>query len=251
MDRQQQQNNQDHSDYNSYGASYANHAQPNESQMQRAIERDMTLEEYELDRDYILQAVKDALKERRYDEAQELVYKYRAAAKTDEQFAVLARMTAQGLEKNSKVDKIDVILDATPEDDYQTRIALCNRALKVDAGNEKYKAELERCQRAIGINPNSGTNVSAGQAASTSLYTPGAIALMLLTNFFNFFLMVGCFVDDSPLGGILTIVLMLAHAWLYSNHKSSPIHSMHTAAKFGINILVWFVGIICIALTLT
>ena len=253
MDRQQQQNNQEYSGYNSYGAYDANgagQAQPHESKMQRTLERDMLLEEYEIDKDYILQAIKDALKERHYDEAQELVYKYRIAAKTDEKFAVLARLTAQGLETQSKVEKIDVIMDATPESDYQTRIALCNRALKIDAGNEKYKEELERCQRAIGINPNSAGNVSVSQPVSDKLYHPGALALMILTNIFNFLLMIGCFVSDAPGGGILTLILMLAHAWLYSNHKTSPVHSQHTAIKFAINFLIWFCAIIFIGITL-
>lgn len=113
------------------------------------LERELLLNEYRNDKDAILLAIKQALKERNYKEAQEFIFKYRAAAKLDENFAVLARMTAQGLESEKKIEKVVTVLEATPDEDYETRIALCERILKIVPDHEGYQKELDRCKNAL------------------------------------------------------------------------------------------------------
>ena len=249
MDLKQQQSNPNNydSNYDSLDGS-ADHVQPNESEVVRAIERDMSLQDYEADKDFILQEIKNNLKERKYNDAQELVYKDRAAAKTDENFAVLARLTAQGLETHSKLDKIDTVMDATPEDDYQTRISLCKRALKVEPTNEKYKQELERCQKALGIQPTQNKTASTQSSAdSNQLFTPTAKVWAIVSGIWTFLCAMVIFSDDGTLPGCLALALLVVNTWLYSNHKSSPIHQLGTTGKVLINIAVWIIGICIIA----
>ena len=114
------------------------------------LEREMSLSEFEEDRDVILMMLKEALRTRSYDEAQEIVHKDRAAIKKDDEFATLARMTAQGIEGAKKVAGIQTVLDATPEDDYETRIALYERILKIQPGNEEIQTKLNECKRLHG-----------------------------------------------------------------------------------------------------
>ena len=247
MDQKQQQSNQDNynSNYDILDGS-ADRNQPKESEVVRAIERDISLQEYENDKEYILQAIKDYLKERKYDDAQELVYKYRAAAKTDENFAVLARLTAQGLEAHSKFEKIDTVLDATPDDDYQTRISLCKRALKVEPGNEKYKQELERCQKALGIFESAQEHISK-QPTSNGLFDPGPRAWAIISALWTGLLTCFFFSEYGFLSGCLGIALIVANTWLYSNHPSSPIRQLGTVGKVLVNIGVWCIAFCIIA----
>lgn len=120
---------------------------------ERALEREISRQEYETDRDAILLAIKDALKEHRYQEAQEFIYKYRVAAKTDESFTMLANMTKQGLENAKKIEKIELALDATPDDDYDVRMALCQKILKIQPNREPTITEMNRCRAAKGLDP--------------------------------------------------------------------------------------------------
>lgn len=119
---------------------------------EKAMELEMLMEEYETDRDAILLTIQNALKDQDYDEAQAFVYKYRAAAKHDENFKLLARMTAQGLEGAKKIKNIETVLEATAEDDYEIRIALYERILKIQPDNAKYKKALEECRSLAGLN---------------------------------------------------------------------------------------------------
>ena len=118
---------------------------------EKALELEMLMSEYQTDRDAILLTIQNALKTQDYEEAQAFVYKYRVAAKHDENFELLARMTAQGLESAKKIEKVVTVLEATAEEDYETRMALCERILKIQPDNVKYKAELERCRSAAGL----------------------------------------------------------------------------------------------------
>lgn len=108
----------------------------------RDLEREMVLMEYETDRDVILKTIKDALKRHDYDDAQAFVYKYRAAAKQDEEFSILAKLLAQKLESKQKIDKIKTLIEATDEKDTKALIALNERILRIDPDNEEAKTAL-------------------------------------------------------------------------------------------------------------
>lgn len=135
-----------------------------EMALEREFARDAVLEEYETDRDAILLFIKDAIRERRYQDAQEFVFKYRAAAKTDENFKILARLTAQGLDTEQRIAKVETVLDATPDSDYDTRMALYEQILRIDPGHEKYKAALEQCRQ-----QKAGITIQPSDAASSAV----------------------------------------------------------------------------------
>ena len=171
----------------------------------RELERTMTLSEFEEDRDVILMMIKDALKTRSYGEAQEIVHKYRAAAKTDEEFATLARMTAQGLEGDKKVASIKTVLDATPEDDYDTRIALYERILKIQPGHEEYTEKLNECKRLR------GDAVPDAQApAGASSKVPATVANAAATTVSAFFSLIKTIIIAT----IVLVVLILIFGML-------------------------------------
>lgn len=191
------------SDYQSYSQEpcFQNLSSASSTNQNRAtleMEREIILQEYQTDRDAILLAIKNALKNRRYQEAQEFVYKYRAAAKNDEDFRVLARMTASGLEKAQSISKFVTALDATPDDDYSVRLELCKRILNVQPENETYQKELERCQNALHIkadNPKKSSSVANPQRGSVT----GTLALIAfsLSTLFNIFLLIGVNIDSD------------------------------------------------------
>lgn len=148
----QTQNKNSYEGYSEKLTSHPDGLSMQKTEAELELERELLLNEYRNDKEAILLAIKQALKERNYKEAQEFVFKYRAAAKMDENFAVLARMTAQGLESEKKIEKVVTVLDATPDEDYETRIALCERILKIVPDHEVYQKELERCKQALNGN---------------------------------------------------------------------------------------------------
>ena len=161
---------------------------------EKALERDMILEEYRNDKDAILMAIKQAIKARNYKEAQEFIYKYRAAAKIDENFATLSRMTAQGLERDKKIEKIVTVLDATPDDDYDTRIVLYERILKVIPDDEFYRAKLDEARAAKGLQPSTPaatTNHKAIQKADKKEHSPVPVIIGIIVFVIVLFLIFG------------------------------------------------------------
>ena len=214
----------------------------------RSLERDLSLEEYEIDKDFIIQAIKDYLKERRYDDAQELVYKYRAAAKIDENFAMLARLTAQGLEKQSKIAKVETILDATPDDDYQMRVSLYRRILKIDPGNEHYQKELDASLIAMGVDLSGGNKIAKTNKYAIWLFSPGALIWAIISGLWTAGMTSIIYEQDGLVPALMSAFVILLNTWLYSNHKSSPIAKQSTVVKVLVNIGVWIVSFITIAM---
>ena len=115
---------------------YSSGEAPKSEASAKAVERDMSLLEYDLDKDYILAELKRNLKEQDFDSAQELVHKFRAAAKGDEQFELLARKTADGINKQKDVERIMTSFEMTPENDYEVRLSLSERMYKIIPSKE-------------------------------------------------------------------------------------------------------------------
>ena len=137
----QLKNDQQPGGYSSYQGYGDSHKSP--EAVEKMLNRDMMLLEYDTDRDIILGAIQSSLKERNYDEAQAFVEQYRAAAKTDEKFAILARMTSDGLNTQKEAEKVQTVLDATPEDDYEVRLSLSERLYKLIPSDENL-AQINR-----------------------------------------------------------------------------------------------------------
>lgn len=159
--------------------------------LEREFERDAILDEYETDRDAILMVIKEAIRERRFQEAQEFVFKYRAATKTDENFKLLARMTAQGLDTEQRIAKVETVLEATPHEDYDTRMALYEQILRIDPNHEKYQAELEQCRQ-----EKSGTDIQKAtdtNQSNNAVQTFGKRALFIGICLFLFLILLWLF----------------------------------------------------------
>lgn len=244
----------DNAQYQGYGQE-PQHTRPLRPSSDRAtlnLEREMMLQEYQCDREAILSIIKDALKNRQYQEAQEYVYKYRVAAKTDEEFAVLARMTAQGLEKYQEISKLVTALEATPEDDYRMRMGLCERILKVQPENETYKKELKRCQKALGIKPGAGDAVlmqNGHPVEPQTQSTTGKIAkgMFWAALIFNCIIMIAV-ADEAitsaamMLGMGLMVALTVFQAFIYWPRKNKPAYSGATLfGKIFLSFSAWLI----------
>lgn len=191
-DHRKKSNLNSYADYQGYDQNMSSNSAQSKTEITRAtreLEREILIQEYKNDRDVIIQTIKDALKNRRYTEAQEFVYKYRAAAKSDEEFSVLAKMTAQGLEKFQEISNLVTALDATPEDDYPVRLELCQRILQKQPDNIEYQKELERYRIALGIKPKPESTalvVNGKTVPSQAQSTTGKIAKVIFALAFMF-----------------------------------------------------------------
>ena len=213
----------------------------------RALEKEFSLDEYNLDRDAILLAIQDALKERNYDEAQALVFKYRAAAKTDEKFAVLAKLVKQGMENAQKIGKIETVLDATPDTDYDVRMALCQKILKIEPNNEKYLEEMNRCRVAKGLDPVDAngktplvpTNVQKGIKKGAAVGCFGVLAFLNAVEILVFGLALG-------LGSAALVVLveLAIHGITLVPAKASEGNAGSVTLRILGNIALWIIALV-------
>ncbi|MBR4986881.1 MAG: hypothetical protein IKY83_14200 [Proteobacteria bacterium] len=221
----------------------------------KALERDLTLEEYRDDRDAILAAIKVAIRERRYSDAQEFVYKYRVAAKSDESFSVLAEMTAKGLEEDKELEKLKVSLDATPDSDYEVRLSISERMYrlrkdpKVLEDVNKYRKHLNKPliseDGSIQVTPDLKDQVPkvARTVADTVLaILCGAMSMIAL--------LVGLCVLDAGRGhsGIAFALLLCqiaVHCATMVNWRHKKITTSGYVKKFVGNI-IFFITMICI-----
>ena len=231
--------------YQSYTNDYDNPPpSTQDSALEKVIERDMSIEEYKEDRDVILMTIKNAIKEKRFDEAQAFVHKYRAAAKIDENFAVLAKMTAQGMENNKKIEKLVTILDATPDDDYPARIAVCKRILDVQPDNVQYRQELKRCEDAI-----NGTHAEEKTTAPVRQGSPSYVTAGILTTL-NVCLMFAYFSDQTELSvqtqtnaynpaPIIAFLLTSIGSCFLLTNRLSPMFQWNRAARILVNVGLW------------
>lgn len=128
--------------YRSDGATRTNANDTKRHEAELALERDIVMTEYKTDRDVILKAIKESIKKRDYDDAQAFIHKYRFAAKIDDDFSILAKLLAQKLETQQKIEKIQTVIDATDDNDTTALIALNERILRIDPDHQEAKAAL-------------------------------------------------------------------------------------------------------------
>lgn len=172
--------------YQSYGSEQPELMERPESPEQLALERDLILEEYKTDRMAILMAIKESIKNRDYDEAQAFVFKYRAAAKKDDDFAILAKMLSAKMEMQRKIDQIQTILDATPDEDFNARRALYQRILAVDADNAEAKAALSALNEIDKTQVKRNDENRAVQETNEEHFINFAVARVILIILFSF-----------------------------------------------------------------
>lgn len=204
----------------------------------RAVERDLILEEYREDRETIHEMIKGALKKHDYKEAQVFIHKYRAAIKIDENFSILAKLTAQGLEKEKKIEKVKTILDVTDENDYTRRQVLYEKLLKIDPSNEEYIEGLQKCKEAQGL-----AQVDKKKDVEQKFETcPIATSVLCVIDLICF---AACAEGEMVIGAwIFLPLIMLFHIWSL-NFKSSIFKKQSATVKILLNILCGFI-IICI-----
>ncbi|MCL2325130.1 MAG: hypothetical protein FWC40_01300 [Proteobacteria bacterium] len=98
------------------------------------------------DRDYIIIALQNALKNKQFQEAHNIVETYREAGKADKVFEILADKADECIATRRDAAPYIALLQATPDDDYTERAALCQKIIEIIPEDAKaYRDELERC----------------------------------------------------------------------------------------------------------
>lgn len=223
----------------------------------KSLERDLTLAEYRDDRDVILTAIKDALRERRYSDAQEFVFKYRAAAASDEIFEQLAKMTAKGLEEDKTLEKLKVSLEATPEDDYQVRLSLCERIYRIRKDPKvledvnKYRAYLNKplVKEEDGLPGPLDLKDQAPKVARTMADTALAVLCGLMVSFAVIVGTIALGLGDAhgKLAFALALVQIAVHVITMVNWRKKKYEASSYIVKFVGNILFFITMIAIIA----
>lgn len=124
--------------------SYAN--EPPKLEDAKSLERDLKIQEFQDQRDIILKTLAHCIKQKNFTEAQEIYHQYQVVRKYDESFASLGHLLAEGLKKQEKISKYELLLDATPDDEYNKRIEYYNEILKIEPDNLKYLELKKQCR---------------------------------------------------------------------------------------------------------
>lgn len=242
--------NEEQGGYESYRSDGATRTKANDTkrhEAELALERDIVMTEYKTDRDVILKAIKESIKRRDYDDAQAFIHKYRFAAKTDDDFSILAKLLAQKLETQQKIEKIQTVIDATDDNDTTALIALNERILRIDPDHQEAKAALRalRGDDEIDSNKKSRRKKRNRYDDDDDLPAPNCISphvatimLTLATVFFEFWGL--CMLVASVTVGTFPTITALGTVGIYGYlfiPYSKNTHSL-TLGKFFTRILI-------------
>lgn len=232
--------------YRSDGATRTNANDTKRHEAELALERDIVMTEYKTDRDVILKAIKESIKRRDYDDAQAFIHKYRFAAKTDDDFSILAKLLAQKLETQQKIEKIQTVIDATDDNDTTALIALNERILRIDPDHQEAKAALRALRGDDEIDSNKKSRrKKRNRYDDDDLPAPNCISphvapimLTLATVFFEFWGL--CMLVASVTVGTFPTITALGTVGIYGYlfiPYSKNTHSL-TLGKFFTRILI-------------
>ena len=232
--------------YRSDGATRTNANDTKRHEAELALERDIVMTEYKTDRDVILKAIKESIKKRDYDDAQAFIHKYRFAAKIDDDFSILAKLLAQKLETQQKIEKIQTVIDATDDNDTTALIALNERILRIDPDHQEAKAALRALRGDDEIDSNKKSRrKKRNRYDDDDLPAPNCISphvatimLTLATVFFEFWGL--CMLVASVTVGTFPTITALGTVGIYGYlfiPYSKNTHSL-TLGKFFTRILI-------------
>lgn len=241
--------NEEQGGYESYrrdGATRTNANDTKKHEAELALERDIVMTEYKTDRDVILKAIKESIKKRDYDDAQAFIHKYRFAAKIDDDFSILAKLLAQKLETQQKIEKIQTVIDATDDNDTTALIALNERILRIDPDHQEAKAALRALRGDDEIDSNKKSRrKKRNRYDDDDLPAPNCISphvatimLTLATVFFEFWGL-AMLVASVTVGTFLTITALGTvgiYGYLFIPYSKNT-HSL-TLGKFFTRILI-------------
>lgn len=240
--------NEERGGYESYrrdGATRTNANDTKRHEAELALERDIVMTEYKTDRDVILKAIKESIKRRDYDDAQAFIHKYRFAAKTDDDFSILAKLLAQKLETQQKIEKIQTVIDATDDNDTTALIALNERILRIDPDHQEAKAALRALRGDDEIDSDKKSRRKKRNRYDDDLPAPNCISphaatimLTLATVFFEFWGlgMLVASVSGGTSPTITALGTMGIYGYLFIPYSKNT-HSL-TLGKFFTRILI-------------
>lgn len=225
--------------YQSYGEMKPNSAATSsKDESVLKLERDIAIQEFKEDRDFIIETLKQNIKNHEFTEAQQLIQQYRAALKVDETFAMLAKMVKDGIEKNKKIEKFETMLEVTPNDYYAKRIEICKNILRIDSEHQDSKKEIERCEAALGIYTQNN-NKSKDTSSNDILACPKTAITLIILDALIILVTIG---DGKPSAIVYYLLAIGLHFVICSNIKANPLKKIPNGAKIALSILLFFMG---------
>ena len=100
----------------------------------------------------------------------------------------------------------------------------------------------------MGVDLSGGKKIEAANKYAKWLFTPGALIWAIISGLWTAGMTSIIYEQDGLGPALMSVMVILINTWLYSNHKSSPIAKQSTAVKVLVNIGVWIVGFIIIAM---
>ena len=206
---------------------YSRQSKPRESfhSLDNDFAQASLIEDYDRDHEFILSTIASALKTRDYKTASEFVERYRHVASNDPNFRVLAQMSDDASKRYTQTHDAQLLLEATPEHDYETRAELYQELLKFDPGNADYISGLNACTQELDAmrKDNGRASMSMIRLQDTLLEkdkkiqqcrSHGITVLKIFTIIFGFFLSIAMIaavaeVDASALSFLLCSALFI------------------------------------------
>ena len=131
------------------------------------VENSLLKDEYERDRETILQDIKDALNRKDIDYATSVVDKYYPVAE-DESFKILSKEVRKRRSEKSSLEALITKYEITDKNKYQERYDLCNEILELDPANSKFKSERIQCEYALGLRKEVDSDLRLGRIKDDS-----------------------------------------------------------------------------------
>ena len=104
------------------------------------------MDDYQQDKDYILETIASALKTRDFETAIAFVNRYRSVAASDPKFRIVAEKTDAVAKDYAKQHTLLLQLDATPDHEYDTRIKIYRALIACNAPKApEYQKALDTC----------------------------------------------------------------------------------------------------------
>ena len=131
--------------------------------VERAIQHDVLLDEWNNDREYIIQNIKDSLKNNSPQDANSLIKYFYSVAKEDTEFSELTKLTNILIEKEKDYKQALVKYESLSVDNFEERRELCTQILLYDPSNQQVMDDLVKCEEHLGIRPILSSDLRLGR----------------------------------------------------------------------------------------
>ena len=202
--------------------------------------RDLLKSEYESDKEYILKAISDAIKDQDYVTAKDFVKKYESVAQDDVRFMEFAKMANQISQSHDDILRLETRLSVIPNTHYRDRYEILKQLVEKDPYNENYQNELNRCKTHLPAEKHESSQVEKnGKFMSTAGWI-GSIWYFLIIFAFLY-----AFLTKFEIFSLLLVIISVGAIYLLSNHKYNPMRNVQMVPRVISTFFIWlFVSVV-------